>query len=63
MNNFQYSCTRLGCKLTNHSGKREGGENMCHFGQLNEKAKQLEAVVRKSKYAVGLYKGQDGKEH
>lgn len=36
---------------------------MCHFGQLNEKAKQLEAVVRKSKYAVGLYNGQDGKEH
>lgn len=60
MNNFQNSCTRLGCKLTNRSGKREGEENMCHFGQLNEKAKELEAAVRKSKCVVGLYKELDG---
>lgn len=60
MNNFQNSCTRLGCKLTNHSGKREGGETMCHFGQLNEKAKELEAVVKKGKCVVELYKERDG---
>jgi len=60
MNNFQNSCTRLDYKLTNQSGKREGGENMCHFGQLNEKAKQLEAAAKNSKCVVGLYEEQDG---
>lgn len=33
---------------------------MCHFGQLNEKVKQLEAAVKKSKRVVGLCKEQDG---
>lgn len=59
MNNFQNSCTRLGCKLTKHLGKREGEENMCHSGQLREKAEELGAAVKKSKYVVGLHKEQD----
>lgn len=56
MNNFQNSWTRIGCKLTNHLGKREGGENTCHSGQLNEKAEEFGAAVKKSKYVVGLHK-------
>lgn len=59
MNNFQNSWTRLGCKLTNHLGKREGGENMCHTGQLSEKAEELGAADEKSKYVVRVHKEQD----
>lgn len=32
---------------------------MCHSGQLSEKAEELGAAVKKSKYVVGLHKEQD----
>lgn len=47
MSNSQNSCTGLGCKLTNHLGKGEGGGNMCHSGKLNAKAEVLEVAVER----------------
>lgn len=60
MKNFQNSWTRLGCKLINHLGKREGGENMCHSGQLSKKPEELGAAVKKINYVVGCIKNRVG---